>query len=162
MEFHTFHGSGWRLVHGWKVQSQGVPRDLCGLVHNSFPSGTSYHEKHLENTSDFLFLSVLAASPGDLHTTWFSSENHVFCVLRAVFKTFQFSLKHFWLFIVFPVYPSLKLTVSFHQTLSKNLHFLHHFIFKSSRKRYGLSLSHFIFHDYGFVFLICELFLWFE
>lgn len=61
----------------------------------------------------------------------------------SIFRTFQFSLK---------------LIVS----LSKKPPFLHHFNSKSSRKRYGFSLSHFISHDYGFVSLFCELFLLFE
>ena len=66
-----------------------------------------------------------------------------------VFKTFQFSLEHFWLFIIFLTWNTLKLTV----LLLKNLHFLHYFNSKSSRKRYGFSLSLFILHVLSFDYL---------
>ena len=140
----------WWLVCRWKVYLQMVHRDFYSSHRDSLASRLSSHEKHLENTSDFLFLSVLAASPSDLHTTWFSSENHVFCVLRAVFKTFQFSLEHFWLFIVFPVYPSLKITVS----LLKNLHFC---IISSSNLQ-GKGMGFLFLTSY---FMIMVLFSWF-
>ena len=55
----------------------------------------SSHEKHLENFSKFLSLRCLVAWLGDLFATWFSREKCVFCALRTVYKTCQFSLKHF-------------------------------------------------------------------
>ena len=75
----------------------------------------------------------MLACPGDLSVTWFSREKRVFCILRTVFKTFQLSLELLWLFIVFPVYTSLKLTVS----LSKNHHCCSSFLFNLQEKGMG-------------------------
>ena len=77
--FMLFRGSGWWLVHGWKVQSRGVHRDFRGSVHDYLASGTSSREKHLENFFKSFLSSVLVAGPGDLHATWLSRENRVFC-----------------------------------------------------------------------------------
>ena len=81
-------GSIWRLVRGWKVQLQGVHRDFRGSPRDFLAVRLSNHEKHLENISNFCFLSVLVAGPGDLHTTWFSHENCVFCTKWISFWTF--------------------------------------------------------------------------
>ena len=108
----------------------------------------SSHEKHLEKFSKILSLSCLATCPGDLFVTWFSREKWVFCTLRTVFKTFQFSLKHFLLFIVLPIHISLKLTVF----LSKTTIFI---TFSTSifNKRYGFFYFLKIFHVYSPKFL---------
>ena len=146
LDFHAFRGSGWQLVRGWKVQSRGVYRDF----RDSLASGTSNREKHLENFSKVFLSSVLAAGPGDFLATWLSRENRVFCEKKmSVFKTFQFSLELLWLFIIFLTRNTLKLTMS----LSNKLPFLHHFNSKSSRKRYGFSLSLYILHVLSFVLL---------
>ena len=81
----------------------------------------------------FLSLSVLAAGLGDLHVTWLTRENCVFCANWLVFKTFQFSLKLRWLFIVFSI-STLSQT---HCVTIEKPPFLHHFNLKSSRERYG-------------------------
>ena len=57
--------------------------------------GTSSCEKHLDKIFQKFRLRCLAACLGDLHATWFSHENRVFCALETVFKTFQFSFEHF-------------------------------------------------------------------
>ena len=102
--FHAFHGSGWRPIRGWKVQSRGVHRDFCGSVRDSLTSGTSSHEKHLEIFSEVFISSVLVAGLGYLYATWFSRENHVFCILRVIFKVV---FKHFSFF----PYASLSLFI---------------------------------------------------
>ena len=83
--------------------------------------------------------------------TRFDSVAKITCFAQngSVFEPFQFSLENFWLFIFFLTWNSLKLTVS----LSNELPNLLLFILKSSRKRYGFSLSHYIFHVLSFVFL---------
>ena len=53
LDFHAFRGLGWWLVHEWKVQSRGVHKDFRGSVRDSLASGTSSHEKHLENFAKF-------------------------------------------------------------------------------------------------------------
>ena len=53
--FHVIRDSCWRLVRGWKVQSWRVHKDFCGSDRDSLASGTSSHEKHLENFSKFFF-----------------------------------------------------------------------------------------------------------
>ena len=53
LDFHAFRGSGWWLVREWKVQSWGVHKDFHGSVRDSLTSGTSSHEKHLENFPKF-------------------------------------------------------------------------------------------------------------
>ena len=67
--FYVSRGSVWRLVRRWKVQLRGIHRDFRGLPHDYLAGRLSSCEKHLENISNFLFLSVLAADPGDLHVT---------------------------------------------------------------------------------------------
>ena len=113
---------------------------------DSLTGRLSSREKHLENISNFCFKVFWRLALA----TWFSRENHVFYVLRAVFKTFQFSLEHFWLFIVFPFYPSPKLTVS----LSKNLHFCN----ISSSNLQGKGMGFLFLTSY---FMIMVLFSWF-
>ena len=51
----------WRLVHEWKVQSQGLLRDFRGSARDSLVGRPSSREKHLENLFKILSLSVLAA-----------------------------------------------------------------------------------------------------
>ena len=88
LDFHVFRDSCWRLVHGWKVQLRGVYRDFHGSSRDSLTGRSSNREKHLENFSKFLSLSVLVADFGDLHATRLSWEKRVFCANWAVFKTF--------------------------------------------------------------------------
>ena len=52
-----------------KVPIARVLTDFRGLPRDSFVSRTSNPEKHLENISEFLFLSVLAAGLGNLRAT---------------------------------------------------------------------------------------------
>ena len=73
----------------------------------------------------------------------------MFCANRLVFKCFQFSLEHFLLFIVFPI-SNLSQT---HHVILKEPPFLHHFNSKSSRTRYGFSLSLYILHVLNLVYL---------
>ena len=64
----------------------------------------------------------------------------MFCTNRSVFKTFWVSLELLWLFIVFPVWTSLKLTMS----LSKNFYFFFNISTSISKKKvwiFLLSLS---------------------
>ena len=147
--FHAFHSSSWRFIRRWKVQSRGVHRDFRGSDHNSLASRTSSCKKHLENFSKVFLSSVLVAGPGNFLATWLSRENRVCCANMSVFKTFQFSLKLLWLFIIFLTWNSLKLTVS----LSNKLPFLHHFNSKSSKERYGFSLSLYILLVLSFIYL---------
>ena len=88
--FHAFRGSGWRLVHGWKVQLRGVHRDFHSSDRDSLASGTSSRKKHLENFSKVFLSSVLAAGLSDFLATWFCPENRVFCKNKAIFKHFEF------------------------------------------------------------------------
>ena len=78
LEFHAFRGLGWRLVRGWRVQSQGVHRDFCSSARDSLTGRPFSREKHLENFSTILSLSVLAACPGDLLATHHSLKKRVF------------------------------------------------------------------------------------
>ena len=80
-----------------------------------------------------------------------------FAQIGQFLKPFSFSLEHFWLFIVFFVCLSHT-----HRVSLTNPPFSSSFLLQSSRKRYGFSYSHLTFHDYSFVFLICELLLSFE
>ena len=105
---------------GYLFASGSFSRELTQKF-SRFPC--SSREKHLEKFSKILSLSCLATCPGDLFVTWFSREKWVFCTLRTVFKTFQFSLKHFLLFIVLFVQHSHKLTV-FHSIIHQFHHFL--------------------------------------
>ena len=70
-------------------------RSFRGSLRDLLAGVPSSHKKHLENFSKILSLRCLVAWLGDLFATWFSHEKCVFCVLRTIFKTFQFSLKHF-------------------------------------------------------------------
>ena len=72
-----------------------------------------------------------------------------FAQIGQFLNVFSFSLKLLWLFIVFLTWNSLKFTMS----LSNKLPFLHHFNSKSSRKRYGFSLSLYILHVLSLVYL---------
>ena len=112
-------------------------------------------KKHLENFSKIF---SMAAWLGDLFATWFSHEKRMFCALRTVFKTFQFSLEHFWLFIVFLIRLSHILTM-FHSQIH---HFSSSSLLQTSRKGMGFLIfskySMFIVLD----FLIFELMLSFE
>ena len=112
-------------------------KDFCSLPRDSFTGRTSSCEKHLDKFFKFFFLSVLASGPVDLLTTWLSHEKHMFCVSRLVFKLFQF-------------FPQTFLNSSCH---SHKPPFLLHFNFKSSRKMYGFSLSHYIFLVLSIIFL---------
>ena len=86
-------------------------RNFCGSLRDFLASGPSSHKKHLDNFSKFLSQRCLVAWFGDLFATWFSRKKRMFCALRTVFKTFQFSLEHFLLFIVLFVHLSHKLTM---------------------------------------------------
>ena len=65
---------------------------------------------------------------------------------------FSFSLEFFWLFTVFPISLSQTLSVS----LQKAFIFAS-FLLKSSRKRYGFSLSYFNFHVLSVLFFVSVL-----
>ena len=90
----------------------------------------------------FFVLSVLATCLGDLNATWFSHEKHVFCANRSVFKTF----------LSFPLnfcdcsLSSLFLPLSNSPSHSQKTSICSSFQLQSSRKRYGFSYSHYIFH----------------
>ena len=94
--------------------------------------------------------SVLASDPGDWLVTYLNHKKCVFCVSKTVFKTFS----------VFPSNfcdCSLSSPFSFSQTLCvslKKAFIFATFNLQSSRKRYGFSLSHFIFHVLRVLFLI--------
>ena len=108
----------------------------------------SSREKHLENFFTILSLSVLAACPSDLLATHPSREKRVFSISKTVFKTFSVFPSNFCDYsLSSPFLSQLKLT----QTLLK----LHFSIISSQifKKRYGFSLSHFIFHILSLIFL---------
>ena len=90
------------------------------------------------------------------------TKNACFVFRRQFFKNFfNFSLKFLWLFTVFPT------SLSTETDLNNPCHppqtpFLHHLILRSSRKRYGFSLSHLNFHVSSSILLIFELSLCFE
>ena len=93
-------GQFWRLVHEWKVQSQGGHRDFRGLVRDSLASKTSNREKRLEIFSKLLAWSVLAGGFGDYLATYLNCEKCVFCTVKTVFKIFfSFPSNFLWLFI---------------------------------------------------------------
>ena len=131
--FGSSRGLVWRLIHEWKLQSRGYTKVFMA----PFATSSWVDLPIAKNTQTIFFkilaLRCLATCPGDLSVTWFSREKCVFCILRTIFKTFQFSLELLWLFIVFPVYTSLKLTVS----LSKNHHFCSSFLFNPQEKGMG-------------------------
>ena len=89
------------LFAGGRSSREGYT-DFCGLPRDFLAGRPSSHKKHLENFSKFLFLSVLAAGPSDLHGTWFSCENRVFCTNWLVFKTFGFFPQNFVTVHCFP------------------------------------------------------------
>ena len=141
----------WQLVCEWKVQSRGVHRDFCGSACDSLVGRPSSHEKHLEIFFTILSLSALATCPSDLLATHPSREKRVFCISKTVFKTFSIFPSNFCDYsLSSPFLSQLKLF----QTLFK----LHFCIISSQsfKKRYGFSLSHFIFHVLSLLFL----FLW--
>ena len=57
----VFAGHFWRLVREWKVQSQGLLREVRGSARDSLAGRPSSREKHLEKFFKLLSLSVLAA-----------------------------------------------------------------------------------------------------
>ena len=125
-------------------------RDFRGLPRDSLTGRTFSRKNHLDKFFKIFVLSVMATGPSNLLTTWLSRENCMFCTNWSVFKCFQFSLEHFCdCSLSSSFQTSLKLTVS----LSNELPYLLLFILKSSRKRYGFSLSHCIFLVLSFVFL---------
>ena len=91
-------GSIWRLVHGWKVQLQGVHRDFRGSPRDFLTSRLSSGEKHLEKFSNFWFLGfsrlVLTTC------TRLGSVAKIACFAywglfsRSFSNTFHFSLMH--------------------------------------------------------------------
>ena len=107
--------------------------------------------------SKLLTWSVLAGETGDFLATYLSREKRVFCTVKAVFKTFS----------VFPrTFYDYSLSLSIETNPSTPCHplqtpFLHHLNSKSSRKRYGFSLSHLIFLFWAFPFWFYELIFWF-
>ena len=125
-------------------------RDFRGSPRDSLTGRTSSCEKHLDKFFKIFVLSVLAIGPDDLLATWLSCENHVFCAYRSVFKCFQFSLEHFWLFIVFPI---SNLSKTYRVTLEE-LHFC-----KSPRKRCGFSILTLYFMFLVLFSWLCEMLL---
>ena len=91
--FYVSRGSIWRLVCRWKVQSRGVHRDFPSSPRDSLAGRLSSCEKQRKFLK-FLVSRFLTACFGDLHATWFSRENRVFCISRVifmvVFKNFSF------------------------------------------------------------------------
>ena len=88
------------INHEWNM-SIFVASAMCFVwdAKPNFPttSGTSSHEKHLENFLKVFLSSVLAVGPGDFLVTWLSRKKSVFCVLWSIFlKNFlSFSLDYF-------------------------------------------------------------------
>ena len=117
LDFHAFRSSGWWLDRGLKVQSREVHRDFRISDRNSLMSGTFSREKHLENFSKVFLLSVLAVGSSDLHATWFSCKNRVFCANRSVFKCFQFFFPR--IFVTFHYLPYLKHSQTHRVTLEQ-------------------------------------------
>ena len=136
--FYVSRGSVWWLVRKWKVQSRGVHRDFRGSPRDFLAVRLSNREKHLENISNLCFLSVLVAGPGNLHTTWLRCENRMFCILRAVFKIFQFFPRTFVSFHCLPCFTTLPNS----SCLSQKLHFSSPSQHQSSQKRYGFFSFH--------------------
>ena len=143
-------GKFWPLVHEWKVQSQRVHRDFRGSAHDSLVSETSNREKHLAKFSNFLAWSVLAGDFGDSLETYLSREKRMFCTVRIVLKSF----------LVFPrtlcdcSFSLLSETYPNTPCHPLRTPFLLHFFSKSSRKRYGFSLSHSVSLDLSISLLI--------
>ena len=133
-------------------------RNFHGSLRNLLAGGPSSRKKHLANFSKILSLRCLATCLGDLFAVQLSREKRMFCASRTVFKTFQFSFKHFLLFIVLSISLSHKLTV-FHSQKSSIF-----FIISSTniKKRYGFFTFHKVFHVYRLDFLIFRVFLSFE
>ena len=131
LEFHVFRNLGWRLVRGWKVQLWGVHRDFRGSVRDSLASGTSICEKHLENFFKSFLSSVLAACPSDLHATYVSRENRMFCTKWVSFLNF-FSFPSNISDCSSPSLPEHSQT---HRISLKQTSILNHIILKSSRKK---------------------------
>ena len=147
--FNVSHNSDWRLVHGWRFQLWGVHRDFRSLPCDSLVGRTSSREKYLDKFFRICVLSVLVTDPGNLLATWLSRENCVFCTNRSVFKFFQFFPQTFMFVHCLPHINSLS-NSPYH---SHKPPFLLHFNFKSLRKRYGFSLSHYIFLVLRIIFL---------
>ena len=127
---------------------RGVHRDFRGSAYDSLVGRPSICEKHLEIFLTFVSLSVLVASSGDLLATHFNCEKRVFCISKTVFRTFSIFPSNFCEYsLSSPFLSQLKLTQTFLKL---------HFCILSSRifkKRYGFSLSHFIFHVLSLLFL---------
>ena len=76
--------SVWRLVHGWKVQSQGDLEIFVVYLATSLQVEipVAKKKKHLDKFFKIFVLSVLAIGPSDLLATLLSHENHVFCAYK--------------------------------------------------------------------------------
>ena len=113
-------------------------RDFRDSPRDSLASRTFNREKHLDEFFKIFVLSVLATDPSDLLATWLNRENRVFCANRSVFKRFQFSLEHFWLFIVFHISNLSQI----HRVTLKKPPFLHHFNLNLQEKGMVFLLSY--------------------
>ena len=137
----------WWLVREWKVQSRGVHRDFHSSTRDSLTGRPSNREKHLENFHNFDYWEFWQLV-GNLFQSW---KMHVLRFKDSFFKFFQF-------------FPRLFVTVHYLPHFFLNWNWPKHFsnfisttfLLQSSRKRYGFSLSHFIFHVLSLLFL----FLW--
>ena len=134
----------WRLVRKWKVQSRGVHRDFHVLAHDSLTSETSSHKKHLANFFQIfrleLFWQVTLATYWRLVSV---AKNKCFAFQRQFFP---------WIFVTVHCLPHFSLNRNWPKHSSNSISAS--FLLKSSRKRYGFYLSHFIFYVLSVLFLI--------
>ena len=140
--FNVPRDSVWRLVRGWKVQSQRDSEIFVAYLATLLQVELLVAKNTQINFSKFLSW-VFWRLARDL-----TLENRVFCANRSVFKRVQFSLNISDCSLSSPFQTSFKLTVS----LSKNLHFyiISTWFFK---KRYGFSYNLIAFHVYCMCFL---------
>ena len=111
----------WRLIRKWQLQSRGY----IEIFATPFPTHSRVDLLVTKNTWTYFSKFCLKGVWQLVLATCFIREKRMFCSLRTVFKTFQFSLEHFLLFIVLFVQLSYKPTMF----LSKTSIVLHHLNF---------------------------------
>ena len=147
--FNVSRDSVWRLVREWKVQSWGDLEIFMAYLATPSQVELLVAKNTQINFSKFfswVFWRLALATCSRLDSV---AKIACFAQIGQFLNFFSFSLKLLWLFIVCLTWNTLKLTMS----LSNKLPFLHHFNSKSSRKRYGFSLSLYILHVLSLVYL---------
>ena len=118
---------------------------------SQLPCGQNFQSQKTFGKIFQIFVSkVFGGLPWRLaHNLTQSQKTHILRFKVSFFLIFQFSLEHF---VTIHYHPHLNFSQT-HRVILRKPPFLYHFNFKSSSKRYGFSLSHYIFHVFELYFL---------